>query len=247
MNRDAKVRLLSRAFRPQKMRATALSPSIRRRVQVIGALALALLVAPICVYIYKFGWTITNDHGLWGEMGSAISWVYTPILSLLTLWVLAAQVRLQSEMNKHAFDHAYVQEARSDVQYYLSQMLQELAVELDNGSAIGGELISVFAYPSAQELRAQHYVETAQALNRKFPRIMSIWQAYYPVLEGLRSNDHPPYEHNFAAAKQKAIVLLSYEGCAALDKFIWCVSEGRPQFAYQFATDLGNEHKVYRN
>ena len=220
------------------MRTPTLSPAVRRRVQVITALVLALLLAPIVVYVYKFGWNITDDHNRWSEMGSAMSGLYTPILSLLTLWVLVAQVRLQGDMNKHAFDQAYVQEVRSDVQYYLSQMVVELAVEFNNGSAIGSELISVFAYASPEELRGQQYSEVAKVLNRKHPRIMSVWSAFYPLLEGLRSNNHPPYEHNFAAAKQKAIVLLSYEVCVALDNFIWCVSEGHLKFSYEFAHGL---------
>lgn len=214
--------------------------SLRRKVMVAAIFIVALLVAPICVYVYKFGWNISDNHGRWGEMGSAMSGIYTPILSLLTLWVLAAQVRLQSDMNKHAFDQAYVQEARSDVQYYLSRLVQELAVEFDNGSEISGELIDVFAYTPVQELRSQQYAETAQVLNRRFPRIMSIWSAYYSRLEGLRTNAHPPYEHNFIAAKEMAIVLLSYEGCAALDNFIWCVSKGRLKYEYQFSTNLYN-------
>ncbi|MEX8518688.1 MAG: hypothetical protein AB3X44_09260 [Leptothrix sp. (in: b-proteobacteria)] len=214
--------------------------SLRRKVTAAAILILVLLVAPICVYVYKFGWNISGNHGRWGEMGSAMSGLYTPILSLLTIWVLAAQVRLQSDMNKHAFDQAYVQEARSDVQYYLSRLVQELAVEFDNGSAISGELIDVFAYASAQELCSQQYAVTAQALNRRFSRIMSIWSAYYSRLEGLRTNSHHPYEHNFTAAKEMAIVLLSYEGCVALDNFVWCVSEGRLKYEYQFSTGLGN-------
>jgi hypothetical protein len=220
------------------MRGTTINPPLRHRAQIVGAIALALLVAPIGVYIYKFGWEVTDSHSRWGEMGSAMSGLYTPILSLLTLWVLAAQVRLQGEMNKHAFDQAYVQEVRSDVQYYLSQLTQEFAVEFDNGSAVGSELVNAFAYLSAKELREPNLTRTAQALDRKFPRVMSIWLAFYPLLEGLRSNNHPPYEHNFEAAKQKAIVLLSYEGCVALDNFVWCVSEGHTKFKYQFSTGL---------
>ena len=217
---------------------TAASSSFRRRSKIIGAAAFGLLAAPICVYIYVFGWHISDNHARWAEMGSAMSGLFTPILSLLTLGVLAAQVRLQGEMNKHAFDQAYVEEARSDVHYYLSQLVSELAAEFDNGSVLRAELVSSFAYASVVKLRDPECTRIARALDRKFPRVISLWGAFYPVLEGLRVNSHPPYEHNFGAAKQKAIALLSFEVCIALDNLVWCASEGQLRRNYQFSSSL---------
>lgn len=220
------------------MRSNDIAKKMQRRVRILLLLVVAMLLSPIVVYVYKFGVNITDSHARWGEMGSAMSGLYTPILSLLTLAVLLAQVRLQDAMNKHAFDQSYIQEVRTDVQYYLSQLAKELSAEFDNGSEIGQELIAVFAYVPVKELRGQRYAEVAKGLNRKYPRIMSIWSAFYPLLAGLQANSHHPYEHNFSAAKQKAIVILSYEGCVALDNFIWCVSEGNLKFSYEFAQGL---------
>jgi hypothetical protein len=197
-----------------------------------------LLFAPIAIYIYTFGVRITDSHARWGEMGSAMSGLYTPVLSLLTLLVLFTQIRLQEAMNKHAFDQSYIQEIRSDSQYYLSQLSQELSNEFDNGSEIGTELIAAFAYAPIQDIQRQDYAKVAAEVNRKYPRIMANWSAFYPLLAGLKANSFYPYEHNYIAAKQKAIVLLSFDGCVALDNFIWCASNGNLKFAYVFSQGL---------
>ena len=47
-----------------------------------------IMLMPIAVYIWRFGIIISNQHLRWAEMGSAMSGIYAPILSLLTLVVL---------------------------------------------------------------------------------------------------------------------------------------------------------------
>jgi hypothetical protein len=197
-----------------------------------------VLIAPIAAYIFTFGTQITGNHARWGEMGSALSGIYTPILSLLTLTVLLAQVRFQAEMNKHAFDQSFVQEARGDVHYYLAQMAQEFTKEFDDGSEVGRMLIESFGNASIEELRGPKWGEIAKELNKRNHRLMAVWTAYYSLLSALQVNKHSPYAHNFEGAKQKAIVMLSYEGCAALDRFTWCVTQGRLAIRHEFATDI---------
>ena len=67
---------------------------------------LALLLAPIVIYVDKFGGDITSDHQRWAEMGSAMSGIYGPILAFLAFAVLILQARMQGEANKHMFDQA---------------------------------------------------------------------------------------------------------------------------------------------
>jgi hypothetical protein len=95
-------------------------------VQAVKILVALVLLAPIIFYIHMFGLSISNNHSRWSEMGSAMSGLYTPILALLTLSVLVIQVRMQTEMNKLAFDQQYITEARDDIQYYLFQLSNEV-------------------------------------------------------------------------------------------------------------------------
>jgi hypothetical protein len=54
-------------------------------VRLILVAVLAVLVSPLIVYMAVFGVSISHDHTRWGEMGSAMSGIYSPILALLAL------------------------------------------------------------------------------------------------------------------------------------------------------------------
>ena len=168
-------------------------------------------------------------------MGSAMSGIYTPILSIFTLLVLVIQVRLQNQSVTHERDQSYIQEARSDIEFYLAQIDLELDKTLKNDATVRKFLSEGFSYADVDSLKSKELLKIAQEFNRQFPRSSAIWSAYYSILAGLGSQQHFPYKHNFEAAKQKAISMLSYEICVALDNYIWCLSEGRLKFSYQFS------------
>jgi len=171
-------------------------------------------------------------------MGSAMAGIYSPILAILTLVLLLTQVQLQSRMNEHTFDQSFVQNARDDLHFYLEQLVGELSREFDDGSEVQAMLVSVFAYAEIDDLKRAEVVATASALNKRNHRLVAIWSAIYGILAGLKANDYPPYSNNYVTSKQKAIAMLSYAGCAALDNLVWCVSEGRLSYPYEFSGAL---------
>ena len=61
----------------------------------ITILAVAALITPIWIYTAHFSFEISSDHKRWGEMGSAMGGIYTPIIAFATLLVLALQLMLQ--------------------------------------------------------------------------------------------------------------------------------------------------------
>lgn len=74
------------------------------RVHVISLTLIVLpLIAPLIFYIWTFGGRLSSEHSRWGEFGSAMSGIYTPILTLLTISILVFQARLQKQM------HDYIQ------------------------------------------------------------------------------------------------------------------------------------------
>lgn len=210
---------------------------LTRKVSIIFSLIAIALLIPIAVYIHTFGFTITADHERWSEMGSAMSGIYTPILTILTLLVLLAQVGLQEKMNRHTFDQTFVQAAISDVHFYLDQIAEELARTFEDGSQIGPLLIEAFSHPSKANLSINPLDNIAKRLNTRHPRLLASWSGFYTALAGLGVHDWYPYKNAHIAAKQKAIAILSYPGCAALDNYTFAVSEGRLQY-YEFATGL---------
>ena len=53
---------------------------------------IVLILLPIILYIYKFGSLIlSNKHNHWAEFGTYLGGIYTPILSILTIILLAFQ------------------------------------------------------------------------------------------------------------------------------------------------------------
>ncbi len=196
---------------------------------------LTAVLAPIAVYVWTFGTELSHTHQRWSEMGSAMSGIYAPLLAILTLAVLAAQVHLQSSMNRHTFDQSFVQNARDDVHFYLNQLAAEMTRKFNDGSEIKTVLVDAFAYANAQCLDQPDVIEVAQELNRRHQRLLALWSAFYSVLAGLRTHNFYPYSTAYITTKQKAIAMLSYEGCAALDNFVWCVSERRLNYGFEFS------------
>ena len=93
--------------------------------------------------------------------------IYTPALTILTLLVLIAQVRLQHRINEHTFDQSYIQDARADLHFYLEQLVNELSKEFDDGSALQAMLIGAFAYATLEELESEQTISIATALNKR--------------------------------------------------------------------------------
>lgn len=216
------------------MKQSAESPK-HRKGPVITLIVLAVLLTPMLVYVWVFGTALSHDHERWSEMGSAMSGIYTPILTLLTLAVLIAQVRLQASMNRHTFDQSFVQQARDQISFSLEQLAKEMSREFKDGSEIKELLIGEFAYANAERLSKPDVIAVAKSLNRQHHRLFSLWSEFYSAMSGLRVHDFDPYNTTYTSMKQRAISMLSYEGCAALDNLVWCVSDGQLNYGYEFS------------
>ena len=92
-----------------------------------------------------------------------------------------------------------------------------------------------FAFADVKSLNTAKLAEVAKALNHEFPRLSSIWTAYCARLEGLGTHQYYPYKHNFVAAHEKAIAMVTFEICVPLDNFNWCFSEGRLTSSHYFS------------
>ena len=207
----------------------------RRKGLAITMAVLLVLLVPILVYVWVFGTELSRDHQRWSEMGSAMSGIYTPLLTLLTFAVLLAQARLQASMARHTFDQSFVQQARDKIAFSLEQLANEMSQEVEDGSDIKSLLVREFAYANAERLAEPALKEVAKSLNQRHHKLTSFWSEFYSAMTGLRVNDFDPYSTTFTSMKLRAIAMLSYEGCAALDNLVWCVSEGRLKYGYEFS------------
>ncbi|MDP8568269.1 hypothetical protein [Methylophilus aquaticus] len=210
----------------------------KKRKVLVVTLLLTILLFPIGVYVYNFGFVILDDHQRWAEMGSAMSGIYGPILTILTLLVLIFQLNLQEKLNRHTYDQAYVQEARADINFYLDQLSKAFASKFEDDKFVGQVLTDTFAYSTKQELLTSPLIEIAKALDKHHSSLLTSWAAYYSVLAGIGVHQRYPYENAHIAARNKAVALFSYAGCAALDNFLFAVSEERLKIPYAFASKL---------
>ena len=203
---------------------------------IIGAIA-----APVVTYLWVFGAKLSTDHSRWAEFGSAIGGIYSPLVALLTLVVLLRQVALQQQMNIHESDQAYLQQARSDIEFYSKQM-----VEVMNSIALPGKTLRAVLHESFQsvkaaELDSQQLKQLAANIHALVPPSFDIWAAVYPTLMGLKAGKTSMYNMTLGSSTQKLIALLSFETCVTLDNFHRARSEGRTNVEYVFSPLLAKK------
>lgn len=203
----------------------------KARLQAVGILCARILIAlilfaPIAVYIYIFGISISDDHDRWGQMGSAMSGIYGPVLTVLTLCVLVFQVRMQSESNKHVYDQSHLQLAHDDLTFYLCRLEIQMKELRGDGVTLNNFLQSNFAFAPQETLRQAPLTSVAQQFNFQYPAVLSTWHAISAIYAGLSAVKESAYELHYATGRSKAIALLSYPTCIAMDKYSFSLCRG---------------------
>lgn len=215
---------------------TARSDSDRKWLSRLFALAgIVLIASPIAAYVWIFGPNVSSIHTRWAEFGSAIGGIYTPIAAALTLAVLIMQINLQASLNRHTFDYGYVQDARSDLHFFLDRLVKELEQDATENADMRTLVVSGFAWLAKEDLADPQKIQQAKAFDIRHPELMAMWGGINGVLAGLRVHDYPPYSNNYSVGKQKIMSLVSYPCCVAMDNFTHMVSEGRLLNAYEFS------------
>lgn len=231
----------------------------RWRLLLVGITLMMILIVPIAVYRYSFDGGLSRDRDQWAAMGSAMSGIYGPILSAITLGFLIAQLSqqrritelqerttelqerttaLQQETAVHIFDQAHIQDARADIEFYLMKMVALMNANYGNVLAPPKALREQFTYTTREGLLGEELKSVAYKLNEQYPHFQANWSAFNTILYGLMQGTRPPYHLQLTSAQQKANALLSYETCVALDNYLYCISAGRVKFPWLFNTAL---------
>lgn len=220
-------------------------PTKQQRVQTAIARALlsVLLLIPVGVYLWKFGWEVTADHQRWSEFGSAMGGIYTPVLALLTLAMLIVQLQMQGRLNAHTFDSAWVQDARADLNFYYGHLLEQLDSKIGEDLTVKAALVKGLAYLQSSALTQPPAEQAAQAISQLAPRIEAIWQGVNSVVAGLKAHDSPPFKTARSSAKSKAVALFGFETCVALDNLCWVRSKGKLAYS-DFSDAVASVGKV---
>jgi len=216
----------------------------KKKASVLILLLICLvLMAPLVVYICRFGFHPSANHVKWAEMGTTLSGMYTPILALLTLLVFFGQLRLQLEINTHQQDQAYIQQCREDINYFLDHLNSALAEVGPTGKTLKEMINESFQPFNVDDLKSSELKERAHALNQAYRRPFDIWSSIYPIIIGLRANRHQPYSMNAVGTVQRISTLISFETCVALDNYHWCITSGKTVPTYEFSPLLSTNNK----
>lgn len=177
-----------------------------------------ILVIPIAVYAYQFGFGLWETNEEWAEMGSAIGGLYTPILAILTLVVLVKQLQLQKDMHKHEqrivsrdIGFSMVEKYAEKIESMFTQEVVDDLVrlsELDKGD------------PEAGKLKSKHL------------DIFTLWATVHAFLRNFEKHE-PSMVVDLASM---AVLHLTFNMCATLEQaFIvhLCDSE-EERFRYWF-------------
>jgi hypothetical protein len=178
-------------------------------------------------------------------MGSAMSGIYGPILAVLAFFVLLMQVRLQRQTaqlehqtTKHMYDQAYIQDARADVDFYLTRLADVLDKPVINGRTPRTILHNEFAYSPIERLTSAELRQFADRVETMVPQLQAIWSAFYSIMAGLGTTGQFPFELQLTSAHQKAVALISFTTCAALDHYLFCKVGNHVRYPYKFSTIL---------
>lgn len=213
---------------------------MNRKAFFVSALIVAAVVAPVAVYVIVFGFSLSPDHSRWAEFGSAIGGIYSPLVAFLTLGVLRKQVQLQAQMNAHIGDHAFLEQARRDVEFYCTQLAQVMGTGVLQNKSLREVLHDQFWRVNAVDLDSERLRHLADEIHRLFPGAIDLWGAIYPILTGLSVPKSPMYVMTYESSKQKLIAILSFRTCVALDNLYRTLTEGELKIRYEFSSLLSS-------
>jgi hypothetical protein len=186
--------------------------------------AVCILLLPLLLYIYQFGFSLSTEHSRWSEFGSYLTGIYSPVIALVALFILANQLLIQRSMGKHQHDQAFVNSAREDINFYIGKLENYLEKDFKDGVSIKDYIDTHFRFLDSEALTSQGVIAHIQSFNKEHQYIFDIWLALYPILKGLEASKSYPYEHNFEAAKLRISSCLSFGTCAAIDNIYYVIS-----------------------
>lgn len=168
-----------------------------------------------------------------------MSGIYASLLALFMLIVLIGQSRSQNNMAIHQLEQFYIQDARSDIEFFIKELEKLLATQAAEGGDLRSRVVANFQHATLQGLKSGNLTVQAKALNAKYPSLFGIWAGLYSVVAGLVNNRYP-FAHNYTAAVQKISCVTSWETCHALDAYHYALTSGKFNLHYEFYRELVN-------
>lgn len=196
--------------------------------------AIAALSSPLVVYVSTFGFIPSISHPRWAEFGSAMGGIYGPILTVMTLWLLVLQYRMQRQMNAQQANQQFLSKTNDDIQTHLGIIAQAVEKNLAGVMDIRRLLLDTFENATVEQLRSDSMREFSYEIDTKLPEIDLNWSAIYSSFAGLKILEGTEYESYLLSMKFKLIGTLGFSMCRALDNYLFAVTSGNVAYPYEF-------------
>lgn len=217
---------------------------LAKRVGMI-LLALAALCSPLLLYVSTFGFVPSTSHPRWAEFGSAMGGIYGPILTVMTLWLLVLQYRMQRQMSIQQANQLLLSRASDDIQTNLEIIAKAVEKKLVGMTDVRRLLLTHFEDATVEQLLSDGKHEFAWELEAKLPEIYMHWSAVYSDLSGLKKLEGTAQDGHLVSLKFKLISTLGFPLCRALDNYLFAITRGRTAYPYGFNPSLPQESEPF--
>lgn len=213
-----------------------MKPAYFRLFKRVGTIffALVVLCAPLVMYVVKFGYVPSDDHKQWADFGSAMGGIYGPILTVMTLWLLVLQYRMQRQMNTQQANQLFLSKANEDIQTHLGIIAQAIEKKLVGMTDVRRLLLSNFEDATVEQLQTDAKRKLAYDVELSLPEIYLNWSAIYSSFAGLKTLEGTQHESHLVSIKFKLIGTLGFSMCRTLDNYLYAVTSGRIAYPYEF-------------
>tara|TARA_R100001230_G_scaffold25535_1_gene20883 strand:- start:7121 stop:7771 length:651 start_codon:yes stop_codon:yes gene_type:complete len=205
---------------------------------IIGILIIAVLIAPVWIYIGHFSFEISSDHKRWGEMGSAMGGIYTPIIAFATLLVLAMQLILQRNMLERERIKDLIAERTSDFYQNINKIERILGANETLAKTMQSTGLSNYFGRSKALLKSPEYKEAAKAQYISTPALLDAWTGMYMSFIGLEDSEELLLQQLHKKLTYSAIAALSFPVASALDSYHFAARSTPSNFVYIFNEEL---------
>lgn len=181
----------------------------RRTAWLFVFLLFVALLAPIGFYGYHFGVGMWDKHSDWALMGTALSGIYTPILTLLTLLVITIQLVVTHKSINHSNNMEYINDGKSEYKESLDRLMYWLNPEK---SAALDELLLILNETPEQDLKDKLY-----SFAEKYP-IIHLWRMNSYILTDFGTRTDKGFKLAYLKLRGQTETLLGISRCKVLDK-----------------------------
>jgi len=216
-------------------------------LRILGFTFFLALLIPIWLYISQFGIGLWSDHTKWAEMGSFFGGILGPIVTVISVSFLYAQIKAHQKQQQYTLDTLKLQKIESDISFFASVVKSELEREI---STMGGKTLNSILSHHAAEFCSVYTRyqgnEDPNLIIKKFGRrsfdflvcyesLFASWRAINAHLHSLKVLDEFLGMENYKSQLARVFTTLDSYICSHLDTISMTLEqEFKPHFRPSF-------------